>query len=868
MSQGASDFSTPMMLQYMEIKKQCSDCLLFFRLGDFYELFLEDAKIGAKILGITLTARPRGKDGDIPMAGVPYHASESYIAKLVHEGYKVAICEQVTLPDRKGIVERAVVRIVTPGTILTDAGLDVCQNNHIVSVTFNELSGAVSVADISTGKFMTTQFRFPTTEEMEQYVSTLLSRFNPSECIVSQNDYEDIRVLQVLKKLPQMNVYPFSQWEDFASQAASFLKKQFAVSSLLAYGIENKKLAQISSAALLGYLQYTQKQQVTHIGNIVYFQPHDSLILDSSTILNLELFSTLHEREKSGSLLHVLDNTQSALGARLLKHWLLHPLKSKQKINQRLDLVSELLINRNIHTQLRVLLSQIYDIERIVAKLSVGITRPVDILNLKISLKQVLAVKDQIRLLTSQLAREIESEIDPKIHLIITLIEDTISDEARGDIRSGGIIKTGMNKDLDKLRSIASGGKEWVAEFEAQERIRTGINSLKVKFNTVFGYYIEVSNAHTDKVPATYHRKQTLVNAERYITEALKNYEDLIIKAEEESKLLEYTLFLEVVKKILTHTHVLQTVAQKLAVVDVLQSFAHISQMNRYTKPTIVTQGDLKLINLRHPVVEKLLGDVQFVPNDAILNTDDKQMMLITGPNMAGKSVYMRSVALAVLLAHIGCFVPASEAQVPITDRIFVRSGASDNITSGLSTFMVEMTQTAHILYHATRKSLIIMDEIGRGTSTYDGISIAWAVAEHLVTTPSQNAMTLFATHYHELQNLAHRYPKKITNYQVAIEDKSGVPVFLHKVILGGASHSFGVAVAQLAGLPKSVIENAKKMLMQLELSSIEQVPKKKSSVQSTKTKHVLDDLRKISIDTTKPIDALQILQKLQKKYT
>lgn len=869
MSQGSVEFSTPMMLQYMEIKKQYEDCFLFFRLGDFYELFLDDARLGAKILGITLTARPRGKDGEIPMAGVPYHASESYIARLVQAGHKVAICEQVTLPDKKGIVERAVVRIVTPGTILSDTGLDVRQNNHIVSIVFSGLGGAVSIADISTGKFITTQFRFLTIAEVEHHVSTLLSRFNPSECIVSQSDYENLQILQLLKKIPQMNIYPFSQWEDFASQPASFLKKQFSVNSLHAYGIENKKLSQVSSAALLGYLQYTQKQQVTHIGSIVYFQPHDSLVLDSSTILNLELFSTLHEKEKSGSLLHVLDSTQSASGARLLKQWLLHPLKSKQKITQRLEFVSELQVNRNIHIQLRSLLSQVYDIERIVSKLSVGITRPVDVLNLKISLKHVLAIKDQLRLLTSQLARKIESEINPNISSLITLIDDTVSDEAKGDIRSGGIIKKGVNKDLDRLRSIASGGKEWMAEFEVQERTRTGINSLKVKFNSVFGYYIEISNAHANKAPASYHRKQTLVNAERYITQELKAHEDLILKAEEESKLLEYTLFLNTVKKILNHTQELQTTAQKLGVVDVLQSFAYISQMNGYTKPTIVTQGDLKLIDLRHPVVEKLLGDIQFVPNDAILNWDEKQMMLITGPNMAGKSVYMRSVALAVLLAQIGCFVPAREAQVPITDRIFVRSGASDNITSGLSTFMVEMTETAHILYHATQKSLIIMDEIGRGTSTYDGISIAWAVAEYLVTTPSQNAMTLFATHYHELQNLAHKHPNKITNYQVAIEDNSGVPVFLHKVVLGGASHSFGVAVAQLAGLPESVIKNANKILVQLENSSIEQSSQKKIDSSPTKnTKLILDELRKIKIDTTKPIDALQILQKLQKKYT
>ncbi len=833
------EFSTPMMIQYMEVRRQYPDCVLFFRLGDFYELFLDDALLGAKILNITLTARPRGKDGDVPMAGVPYHAAEHYLAKFVKAGYKVAICEQITEPDKKGIVERAVIRIVTPGTVLNENSLNQKENNHIVSISManekNSVVLGIAFADISTGAFFTTEIVAKNSQEFEQLLLTELLRFQPSECILPNELYSNAKLLGLLKKVANMNIFQFEDWDQFGSDAKKYLKTHFAIQSLRGFGIETKPQAIVVSAALLGYLNHTQQQSISHIKKIAAYKPHDFVILDRSTIVNLELFETIREGEKNGSLLNVIDHTVSAGGGRLLKKWLLHPLKSKTEIEKRLNFVYELLFNRNLRTSIISILSQMYDVERIIAKLSVGLANPGDVVNLKISLQKVLEVVAEIEKLKNNLVKELVAQVTSEISEVISLIEKRILDAPKIDLRGGGIIREGLDFHLDELRKISGGGKSWVKEFEQKERDRTGIASLKVKYNKVFGYYIEVSNSNLQSVPQDYYRKQTLVN-------------------------------LETVAEIVQHTEALQNAAQMVAVVDVLASFAVLAQKENYSRPEFITTGEIIISKGRHPVVEKVLEDAQFVPNDTFLNNSDHQLLLITGPNMAGKSVFMRQTALIVLLAHIGCFVPAESAKISLVDRIFVRSGASDIIASGLSTFMVEMVETAHILNHATKNSLIIMDEIGRGTSTYDGISIAWAVAEYLATS-EQSAKTLFATHYHELQKLAEVYPDKIKNYQVAIENDNGEPVFLHKVIEGGASHSFGVAVAKLAGVPKTVTEKAVKILQNLEqkvfhnsdfLSEKNNIP--------TADKKLAKKIKKLDLENMTPVRALQTLAELQEQ--
>lgn len=853
----------------MEIKKQYPDCLLFFRLGDFYELFLDDALVGAKVLNITLTARPRGKDGDVPMAGVPYHAAEHYLAKLVKAGYKVAICEQISEPDKKGIVERAVVRIVTPGTVLNETALNQKENNHIVSIYKNSEKNkyvtALAFADVSTGSFVTTQLTADSQRELDQLILTELLRFQPSECILSNTHYNETDLLGLLKKVSGLSIFPFEQWDVFESDATQYLKQQFGVASLRGFGLETKLHSVIACAALLGYLNHTQQQTIVHIKKIESYQPHEYVVLDRSTIVNLELLQTLREGEIDGSVLQVIDHTVSAAGGRLLKKWLLHPLKNKKEIYKRLSFVEEQINNRNVRTKISTELSTLYDIERIIAKLSVGLANPGDVINLKYSLHKVLQIKEQLALLQNRFACELANTITSEIERVIATIEQRILDTPKIDVRGGGIIREGLSKRLDELRKVSGSGKSWVKEFEQKERDRSGIASLKVKYNKVFGYYIEVSKANLEHVPGDYYRKQTLVNAERFITEDLKRYEELILTAEEEISELEYQLFLETVSQIMQFVEPIQTVAHTLAVIDVLTGFADLAQKQRYVQPELSTSGELVIRDGRHPVVETVLEDSQFVPNDTYLNETDHQLILITGPNMAGKSVYMRQTALIVLLAHIGSFVPARSAKVSLVDRIFVRSGASDIISSGLSTFMVEMVETAHILNHATKKSLIVMDEIGRGTSTYDGISIAWAVAEYLVTS-GVSAKTLFATHYHELQSLADQYPDKIKNFQVAIENDRDGPVFLHKVIPGGASHSFGVAVAQLAGVPKVVTVQAMEILRRLELQS-GTVSKKRMSKKNEPS--YLDEtvaLQKLDLENMTPLQAHQFLVELQNK--
>lgn len=862
-------FTTPMMKQYLKIKRQYPDCLLFFRLGDFYELFLDDAKIGAKILNITLTSRDKGRDGRIPMAGVPYHAVDSYLGKLVKAGYKVAICEQTSQPDGKGIVDREVVRIITPGTILDEKILDQNQNNYITTFSLDKNLLAIAAADISTGQFQTGEIK---TETPLQTLTDELTRLNPAECILSEELYNRPSILKTIKTIESINIFPFNQWQLFADNAQDVLKKHFQVKTLKGFGLADKPLALKTTAALLGYLKQTQKDRIQQIKTIRLLKPENHLVLDRSTILNLEIFTTLHRQEKKGSLIYHIDKTLSPMGGRLLRQWLLKPLISKTEITQRLTAVEELFTNNQLREKLREQLKEISDIERILARLNSGLGNGRDLIRLKHSLNQVFKIKKTIKEARSPLINQIFNHISPQIRSGIKKIEKFIVEEPPVELKQGGIIKPGTWPELDQLRQTIGGAKEWIIRLEIEERKRTGINSLKIRFNKVFGYYIEVSKPNIHLVPDDYIRKQTLVNAERFITPQLKKQEQLILTAEERINQLEYQLFLEVVKEITRLTWPIQKAAQAIAVLDCLSSLAHLAKKNDYIKPEINTKGLIKIKDGRHPVVEKLLEDTLFVPNNTLLNQTDHQLIILTGPNMAGKSVYIRQVALIILLAQIGSFVPAKKASISLVDRIFVRSGASDAISSGLSTFMLEMVETSYILRNATENSLIILDEIGRGTSTYDGISIAWATAEYLATNKDCLAKTLFATHYHELQQLAKEYPN-IKNFQMAVEEENGEPIFLHQVVPGKSSHSYGIAVAQQAGLPKEIISRAKEVLKTLESRRTKTRPTKLSSnylqqipIFIDKTHPVLERLKKLDLNNLTPLEAFEELVELKKE--
>lgn len=864
-----SEFNTPMMKQYEDIKRQYSDCLLFYRLGDFYELFVEDAHVGAQVLGLTLTGRPRGKDGRIPMAGVPFHAVDSYISKLVSAGYKVAICEQVSQPDKYGIVEREVVRIVTPGTVLDEKTLDRKENNYIVCLNMDDKLLGIACADISTGQFQVSEFPLI---NYEQTIINEFSRINPSECILPKFLYDNPSLLKLLKLNKGLNIYCFHNWNNYALSPTKYLTDHFRVKSLMSFGIEKNIQSQTTASALLGYLKDTQKNKIEHFKSITALISDQHIQLDRSTIVNLELFTTLRDGQKQGSLLSVIDKTVTAMGARMLKEWIRKPLTNKEEILNRQDAVLTLKEDSNLLDEVHSLLREITDIERTISRLSVGIGNARDMIGLKNSLNHILAIKARLQISNKQiLLNSIESSIHTKLYSLVKHIEDNILEEPKFDLKEGGIIKPGINQELDRLRDIVYNGNEWVQNLEKKERERTGISSLKVRFNKVFGFYIEVSNANLSFVPKDYTRKQTLVNGERFITPELKKQEEIILSAEETVNSLEYEIYTKVLKEIVQMIEILQNAAHSIAQIDCLISFAIQAKHGRYVRPSINNDGQIQITNGRHPVVEQFLVDRSFVPNTVTLDNNQEQLWIITGPNMAGKSVFIRQVAIIVLLSQIGSFVPAESANLAIVDKIFVRSGASDIISEGLSTFMVEMVETAQILNQATSHSLIIMDEIGRGTSTYDGISIAWAVAEYLVTNKLCAAKTLFATHYHELQDLEERYPNKISNYHMDVVEQDGELHFLHTIKKGGASHSFGVAVAKLAGVPEEVIQNAYQMLFSLEKRDrIPQIPQLSNHQLplsfGSNDNIIIQELSDLDIHQMTPLQALNKIAELKSK--
>jgi DNA mismatch repair protein MutS len=803
------EFSTPMMRQYIEIKKQYPDCLLFFRLGDFYELFLDDALVGAKALDIVLTKRPRGKDGDIPMAGVPFHAADAYIAKLVRLGHKVAICEQISEPNARGIVERDVVRIVTPGTILDEKTLNAKEHNYTMSISMGEKTLGIAVADISTADFFVTELEYNDT--ITQHISNELARFNPAECIVSEKLYNDPAFLKIFSQEKATNVTHFPEWDTHAEKAEKTILRHFNIKTLKSFGLSSKSEALKAAGTLLGYLAHTQKDNIKHITSLKTYTPKERVALDASTILNLEIFRSLRDNDEQGSLIECIDETQTALGGRLLRTWLREPLRNKKQIEARQFAVENLVHDRNSRIKAREHLVDIYDIERILSRLSVGIGTPHDLVNLKNTLQASEKLAADLISIPSPLIQKLLASV-PTAQPVVEYIGKHIVPEPPLDPKEGGLINEGVHSELDALRAGIKDSQAWIATLETRERERTGINSLKIKFNSVFGYYIEITRSNLDSVPNDYLRKQTTVNAERFITPELQKHEEIVLRGQEKINKLEYQIFKDIVEFMLSHAASLQAIAETIATVDCLASFAHTADHERYVKPSITNDGEIKIEDGRHPVVEKL-RDVSFVPNNTLLNNTEQQLIVITGPNMAGKSVFMRQVALITLMAHIGSFVPAKRASISLVDRIFVRSGASDNIGRGLSTFMVEMVETAYILHHATQDSLIIMDEIGRGTATYDGISIAWAIAEYLVTHEEHAAKTLFATHYHELQDLEKHHPERIKNYHMAIEEHKNNPVFLYRLTRGGAHGSYAIAVAKLAGVPEKVTSRATELL-------------------------------------------------------
>jgi len=868
-------FTTPMMRQYEEVKKRYQDSLLFFRMGDFYELFLEDAHIGASVLNITLTKKNGGKDGKIPMAGVPYHAVDTYISKLVKAGYKVAICEQLTPPNKRGIVERDVVRVITPGTLLDENSLEKKKNNYIVSIQMTDTAFSFAVADLSTGFFATHE---ASSEDTSKTLIDEISRLEPSECILPDELYNDTSFLKLLRSLSGLNIYPFSRWHDYARDAHAYLKNHFGIKTLESFGIDHNTYSFESAAALLGYLKETQKGNIMHVKKLIPLGDSDGLVLDRSTIINLELFSTIREHDTRGSLLSVLDQTTTAMGGRLLKGWMKKPLITKELIEERLCGVSTLLEHGELQKSIREELKKVPDIERLLSRLSVNLGNARDLIQLKNALNTVLQLKKLMGELDAIIFKKQSKTISDNLTACIEIIEQTFVDEPPFGVRDGGMIREGIDEKLDTLLEKINKSKSWIIDLEKKERQRTGIGSLKVRFNKVFGYYIEVSKANVHLVPKEYMRKQTLVNGERFITKELKIHEELILTSEENTKQMEYEIFYKILLKTMSYTEHIQNASESIAVLDCISTFAYVSEKRRYIKPKILYSGEIRIKNGRHPVVEELLDDTPFISNDVTLDNVSQSMLLITGPNMAGKSVFIRQVALIVLIAQIGCFVPATSAHISVVDRIFVRSGASDVITSGLSTFMVEMVETAHILHRATEKSLIVMDEIGRGTSTYDGISIAWSVAEYLVTHLSPSPKTLFATHYHELQDLEKQFPYRIKNFHMAVTSENGEPVFLHTILPGGASHSFGVSVAKLAGIPEEVIKRANELLKILEARKTEDTPppdnEKTNQIDliSFPTSTFVSDsfLRKefesIDIAHMSPLDALNKLSELKEK--
>ncbi|MFR3204388.1 MAG: DNA mismatch repair protein MutS [Oscillospiraceae bacterium] len=874
---------TPMMQQYMETKKQYKDCILFYRLGDFYEMFFEDAITASRELEITLTGKDCGLEERAPMCGVPFHAVDGYLNRLVSKGYKVAICEQVEDPKlAKGIVKREVIRIVTPGTNLNTQALEESKNNYLMCIACFQNRIGVSIVDVTTGDFYMTEVEGLAKLQDEIY------KYMPTEIICNDAFVMSGYDIEDLKGRLGMAVYTLEPWYFDDDGCRKCLMNHFKVNTLAGLGLEDFPSGMISAGAAMQYLLEMQKTDLTHINHIIPYLASRFMLLDSSTRRNLELTETLREKQKKGSLLWVLDKTKTAMGARRLRSDIEQPLINIDDINARLDAVEQLCKNTVSRDEIREYLNPIYDMERLLGKVSYKSANPRDLLAFANSMEMLPHIKTVLKEFDCRLLSEIEQEMDG-LEDLYHLIKDAICDDPPVMIREGGMIRTGFDKDIDMLRTAKTEGKTWLAKLEEEDRERTGIKNLKIKYNKVFGYYFEVTNSYKDMVPDDYIRKQTLVNAERYMTPKLKELEDTILNAEDKLNTLEYDVFCKVRDDIAKELERIQKTAKAVARLDVFASLSVVAEQNHYVRPALNEKGVIDIKDGRHPVVEKMIDHDMFVANDTYLNNSNHCIAVITGPNMAGKSTYMRQSALIVLMAQLGSFVPAKSANIGIVDRIFTRVGASDDLASGQSTFMVEMNEVANILRNATSKSLLVLDEIGRGTSTFDGLSIAWAVIEHISNKKLLGAKTLFATHYHELTELEGKM-NNVNNYCIAVKEKGDDIVFLRKIIKGGADRSYGIQVAKLAGVPDMVIDRAKEIAEQLSDNDItEKVQsiavdtkgdKRKSKPvhyddvtmgqmtlsDTVKDEDIIQELKEIDITNLTPMDAMNTLYRLQNK--
>ena len=869
-----AEFS-PMMQHYLETKKQYKDCVLFYRLGDFYEMFFEDAEIVSRELELTLTGKDCGQEKRAPMSGIPYHAADSYIAKLIEKGYKVAICEQVEDPKQaKGIVKREVIRVVTPGTVIESNLLEEKKNNYIMAIYKSGLYFGISVCDISTGEFLATQI-----VEHNNFARLLdeISRYSPAEIIVSDMMFNSKTEIEKIKE--RFETYISKESEESFDGEYELLSGMYNIIDDKNEKIKNlsdKKLAIYAINALLKYLEDTQKTSLDHINTIKIYNTTRYMALDINARRNLEITEKMRDKSKKGTLLWVLDKTSTSMGGRLLRRWLNDPLIDRKEINDRLDAVEELKDSIILRGDVVDALKKVYDIERLAGKISYGNANGRDMISLKNSVKQLPEIKKVLSTTGAGLLKEIYENIDT-LNDIYEIIEKSIVDEPPIGVKDGGIIKIGYNPEIDKLKLATTEGKKWILELEAKEREQTGIKGLKVGFNKVFGYFIEVTKSNLSMVPHRYIRKQTLTNCERYITEELKNLENQILGAEERVVTLEYNAFCEIRSSIEKQIQRIQKTATLVSTLDVLVSFATVAEDMNYVKPEVDNGGVIDIKEGRHPVIEKMISNSNFVPNDTYLDEEGNRLAIITGPNMAGKSTYMRQVALITLMAQVGSFVPASYAKIGVVDKIFTRVGASDDLSMGQSTFMVEMMEVATILKEATKNSLVILDEIGRGTSTYDGLSIAWAVAEFIADKEKCGAKTLFATHYHELTELENKV-EGVKNYSIAVKEKGEDIIFLRKIVDGGTDESYGVHVARLAGVPQVVTKKANEILQSLERRNvlnnkiIEQAPKKESADQidmyNYKIAEVAHEIDRIDFNQLTPIDALNTLVKIKEKLS
>ncbi len=800
---------TPLMQQYMQIKEQYKDCILFYRLGDFYEMFFEDAHVCSRELEIALTGKNIGQEERAPMCGVPYHAVEAYLSKLVSRGYRVAICEQVEDPKQaKGIVKREVVRIVTPGTNLNTQVLDESKNNYLMSVVHTTNAYGISIVDVTTGDYYVTEV------DSERKLIDEIYKWSPTEIVCNDTFFVSGVNIEALKNYNNITLSPLEPWYFDDDLCVRALKEHFNVSVLDGIGLKDYTIGVIAAGCVMQFLRETQKSSLSHIVKLTPYTYEKYMLLDSSTVRNLELTETIREKSKKGSLLWVLDKTKTAMGARLLRSFMEQPLIDYELINQRLEAVDQLKENMITREEMREYLNSIYDLERLMSKISYKSANPRDLIAFSSSLSMLPHIKFLMQSFDSGLLKEIHAELD-SLQDIHELIASSIAEEPPINVKEGGIIREGYNEEVDRLRKAKTEGKDWLMDLETKEREATGIKNLRIRFNRVFGYYLEVTNSYQNLVPPTWIRKQTLANAERYTTQELKELEDIILGAEDKLFSLEYDLFGELRDRIALEVKRIQQTAKAIAKIDVFASLALVAEQNNYVKPVMSTGGSIHIKNGRHPVVERMISHDMFVANDTLLDNNQNRIAIITGPNMAGKSTYMRQTALIVLLAQIGSFVPADSAAIGIVDRIFTRVGASDDLASGQSTFMVEMTEVANILRNATRNSLLILDEIGRGTSTFDGLSIAWAVVEHISNLQILGAKTLFATHYHELTELEGRL-EGVNNYCIAVKEQGEDIVFLRKIVKGGADKSYGIQVAKLAGVPASVLKRASEIVMEL----------------------------------------------------